>query len=100
MLNVSTKVSDGKVTYILVKDGGEKIITQEEFVKESIKYADRIYKEVVEQAKKNKCVYTSWIQRHFKVNWYAASHIIEKMRDEGICGEYDSSLGASKIPAS
>lgn len=97
MLKVFTQVDEGKVSYFIKTENGEKSISQQEYMDESLRYADEIYQDVVELAKKNGCVYANWIQRHFNVNWYSASRIIEKMREEQLCGEHDSEFGASKM---
>jgi hypothetical protein len=62
-------------------------VTQE-YVDQSITDADLIYTDVVRQAKLNETVGVTWISRHFPVNWYGASHIINRMEKEELCEPY------------
>lgn len=79
---------------------GTKELSQKEYVQKRHQEADNMYEKVVKLAKSNGCVYIDWVQRNFQTDYYGASHIIDKMIEEGICGEFDSTLGARKIIAS
>lgn len=77
------------------KDGTE--IDKTHYIQTKIKEADEIYEIVVSKAKENGSVRCSWIQRVFDLDWYGSAHIIERMRDEGICEQFDPNVLSSKI---
>ncbi|MGF7535335.1 DNA translocase FtsK [Bacillus mexicanus] len=77
------------------KDGTE--IDKTNYIKTKIKEADEIYEKVVRKAKENGSVHCSWIQRVFGIDWYGSAHIIERMRDEGVCEQFHPDSLSSKI---
>lgn len=62
-------------------------VTQE-YINQSIADANLIYDDVVKQAKLNGTIGVTWVSRHFSVNWYGASHIIDRMVKEELCEPY------------
>lgn len=100
MKNVFTKIKEDDVHYYIKTGNGEKEISHKEYTAEVLKEADALYERIVQQAKSNGCVWTTWIQQHFKLDWIGASHVIDRMRSEGICGEHDREFGASRISVS
>jgi len=97
MKNVFTKIQEDDVHYYMNTENGEKEISHKEYVAEVLKEADALYESIVKLAKSNGCVWTTWIQQHFKLDWVGASHVIDRMVSEGICDNYDPKFGANRI---
>lgn len=86
-----------EVDYFIENENGVRKIERKEYLQERFKEAESMYEKVVEAAKEVGFVYNEWVQRRFKTDYFGAAYIIDKMREEGICGEHDFNFKASRI---